>query len=367
MNCRGTFAEIDLNAIRHNMNILRKQCGNSKILMAVKADAYGHGAVETARFCEHEKLADVFGIASIEEGRELRNAGIKSDILILGLILHDKNCIKEAVDNSLILSVADLHFAHMLVEFSNEISKTIRVHIKTDTGMGRIGCSFDEIEKLTGLLISSKNIKLEGIFTHMPVSDSDNSIFNETQIQKFKSAASLAENVCGFKLIKHMANSGAILKYKETHLDMVRAGIVCYGYPPVETMDKFIPVMTLKTKIIFSKRVLKGTGLSYGLTYSPDKDTNIATAAIGYGDGYNRLLSNNAHVLIKNRLYPIAGRVCMDQILINTFDEIFEVGEEVTLFGKETITAQTIASAVNTIPYEITCNISKRVPRVFIN
>ena len=366
MNCRGTFAEIDLNAIRHNLNTVKKQCGNSKILMAVKADAYGHGAVEISGFCEKEKLADVFGIASIEEGCELRNAGIKSDILILGLILHDKSCIAEAVDNSLILSVADLQFARMLVEFSNVTNKTIRVHIKTDTGMGRIGCSFDEIEELTKLLISSKNIKLEGIFTHMPVSDSENSIFNETQIQKFKSAASLAENVCGFKLIKHMANSGAILKFKETHLDMVRAGIVCYGYPPVETTEKFIPVMTLKTRIIFSKKVLKGTGLSYGLTYAPEKDCNIVTAAIGYGDGYNRLLSNNAHVIIKNRLYPVAGRVCMDQILINTFDDIFEAGEEVILFGKETVTAQTIAASINTIPYEITCNISKRVPRVFI-
>ena len=367
MNCRGTFAEIDLNAIRHNMNTIKKQCRNSKILMAVKADAYGHGAVEISRFCENEKLADVFGIASIEEGRELRNAGIKSDILILGLILHDKNCITEAINNSLILSVADLQFAGMLIDLSNEINKTIRVHIKTDTGMGRIGCSFDEIEKLTKLLISSKNIKLEGIFTHMPVSDSDNGIFNETQIQKFKSAASLAENVCGFKLIKHMANSGAILKFKETHLDMVRAGIVCYGYPPMETDEKFIPVMTLKSRIIFSKRVTKGTGLSYGLTYAPDKDSNISTVAIGYGDGYNRLLSNNAHVIIKNRLYPVAGRVCMDQILVNTFDDVFNAGEEVILFGKETITAQTIASSTNTIPYEVTCNISKRVPRVFID
>ncbi|HPJ13563.1 MAG TPA: alanine racemase [Spirochaetota bacterium] len=367
MNCRGTFAEIDLKAIKHNLGILRQHCGNSRILMAVKADAYGHGAVEISGFCENEKLADAFGVASIEEGRELRKSGIKSDILLLGLILRDADCIMEAVNNSLIISVADIHFARMLVELSAKISKTIRVHIKTDTGMGRIGCSFDEIEELTKLLISSKNIKLEGIFTHMPVSDSDDGIFNETQIHKFKSAASLAENISGTKLIKHMANSGAILKFKETHLDMVRAGIVCYGYPPVETEDNFIPVMTLKSRIIFSKRVKKGTGLSYGLTYAPDKDSNIATAAIGYGDGYNRLLSNNAHVIIRNRLYPVAGRVCMDQILINTFDDVYDAGEEVILFGKEAITAQTIASAINTIPYEITCNISKRVPRVFIS
>ncbi|HOF33768.1 MAG TPA: alanine racemase [Spirochaetota bacterium] len=367
MNCRGTFAEIDLKAIKHNLSILRQHCGNSKILMAVKADAYGHGAVGISGFCESEKLTDAFGVASIEEGRELRKSGIKSDILLLGLILHDTDCIMEAVDNSLILSVADISFARMLVILSEKISRTIRVHIKTDTGMGRIGCSFDEIEELTKLLISSKNIKLEGIFTHMPVSDTDDSIFNETQLQKFKSSAALAENISGTSLIKHMANSGAILRFKETHLDMVRAGIVCYGYPPVETGDKFIPVMTLKSRIIFSKRVKKGTGLSYGLTYAPDKDSNIATAAIGYGDGYNRLLSNNAHVIIRNRLYPVAGRVCMDQILINTFDDIYDAGEEIILFGKETINAQTIASAINTIPYEITCNISKRVPRVFIN
>ncbi|HPW52552.1 MAG TPA: alanine racemase, partial [Spirochaetota bacterium] len=139
MNCRGTFAEIDLKAIKHNLGILRQHCGNSRILMAVKADAYGHGAVEISGFCENEKLADAFGVASIEEGRELRKSGIKSDILLLGLILRDADCIMEAVNNSLIISVADIHFARMLVELSAKISKTIRVHIKTDTGMGRIG------------------------------------------------------------------------------------------------------------------------------------------------------------------------------------------------------------------------------------
>ena len=365
MNCRGTVAEIDLEAVKKNLLNIRAACGHARVLMAVKADAYGHGAREIARYCESNSLCDAFGVASVEEGLELRSAGIKSQILILGLIRNSTGCIEAALNGSLTLTATDTAFAECLIKTAEKTQIRSFVHIKTDTGMGRIGCQPDDIEKLTNLLTSSELVKLEGIFTHMPVSDTDNMTFNISQISKFKAAASIAENACGYKLIKHMANSAAILSLPESHLDMVRPGIACYGYPPVETKMKFIPVMTFKSSVIFSKRVKKNTGLSYGLTYSPDTDSNIATVPVGYGDGYPRLLSSNAHVEIAGKLYPVAGRVCMDQILVNTFDDSFSEGEDVTLFGQDNITAKTLADTIGTIPYEICCNISKRVPRYY--
>jgi len=361
-----TYAEINLNSIENNLKEIKKIIGNKKkILLPVKADAYGHGIIEISKFVSNNKLVNMLGVASVDEALNLRENKIELPILLLGLVIPDEKTLKDAINNDIILTIADIETAKKISNISLELNKTTKIHLKIDTGMGRIGCDPSETLKIAQSLIFLKNITLDGIYTHLPIA---NRYFTENQIKQFENIITKL-NLNGIKpRYIHILNSAGILNYDSKLSNMVRPGIISYGYSTNNnsTLKNFKPAMTLKSKIIFTKKVNKGTSLSYGHTYTTKKESNIATISIGYGDGYSRQLSNIGKVLIDNKQYPVVGRVSMDQILVDLQDDEFEIGKDVILFTDKEITASTIALWTNTIPYEITCNISKRVPRIFI-
>lgn len=362
--------EIDLSAIRHNLLHIRSIAGDhTSLLLPIKADAYGHGAVPVARYVERRGLADMFGVSSPAEGAELRDAGIRLPILVLGLILPDAESLEAILRYSLTQTVADESLAAALANEAVRRGMQAAVHLKIDTGMGRIGCTPERAPEIAGTIAGMTGARLEGVFTHFPVSDEPASPFTSRQIALFKSAVTrIREKGIDTGLV-HAANSAAIFNFHDSFFSMIRPGIAAYGYSPAHGCPggmEIIPSMTLKSRVMFVKRVAAGTPLSYGLTHTTARDTTIATVPVGYGDGYSRALSNRGKVIIRGKTYPLVGRVCMDQILVDMGDDFCKAGEEVVLFGRDTITAETIADMVGTIPYEVTCGISKRVPRVYI-
>jgi alanine racemase len=365
---RRTAALVDLGAIKQNiLGIKAKVGGSIKICPVVKADAYGHGAVAVSKRIQEEKLADYLGISTVEEGRKLRRAGIRLPLLLLGLIMPDEA--KQAAEHSLTITVCEKNLIDAASQAARDLNKKLKVQIKIDTGMGRIGCQPEETLDLATYVRSKKNLKLEGIFSHFPVSDIKDKTFSLHQIETFKKVSLELEKNGFHYLLKHLANSAAILNLPQSYFDMVRPGIMIYGHYPSDEICESIkirPAMTLRSEIIFIKRVKKGTSLSYGRTYTTAKDSYIATVPAGYADGMNRLLSNNHEVIICGRLYPLVGRVTMDQILVDLGDDFHPVGTEVIIFGQEIVTASDVARTLNTIPYEVICAVSKMVKRYYI-
>ncbi|MCU0847927.1 MAG: alanine racemase [Spirochaetes bacterium] len=366
---RRTFVEIDLGAVRHNLTAIKKAAGeNVGILLPVKADAYGHGIIEISRYAEECCPVDMLGVASLDEGIELRNAGIGLPILVLGLIIPSEKQIEIIFDYDLIQTVAYPDLAEKISEIAVRRNREAQIQLKIDTGMGRIGCMPEEAPGIYKKISGMKNISIQGVYSHFPDADNPESEMTLRQVDKFKGIIDSIENEGCRVGFKHISNSAGLINYPASIFNMIRPGIMSYGYAVNGKKNNLdlIPSMTLKSCILFIKRMKKGSTVSYGMTYTLDKDANIATIPIGYGDGYSRFLSNKGSVLIGKKSYPVAGRVCMDQIMINIGDDEYEIGEEVVLFGKEIITASTIAGWIGTIPYEITCGISKRVPRVYI-
>jgi alanine racemase len=365
---RRTAAFVDLGAIKQNILGIKAKVGrNIKICPVVKADAYGHGAEAVSKWIEEEKLADYLGIATVDEGKELRKAGIRLPLLLLGLIMPDEA--KQAAEQGLTITACEKNLVDAASRAAHELKKKLRVQIKIDTGMGRIGCQPEETLELAKYIRSKKNLKLEGIFSHFPVSDIKDKAFSLHQIEVFKKVARDLEEHGFPHLLKHLANSGAILDLPQSYFDMVRPGIMIYGHYPSDGISESIkirPALTLRSEIIFIKRVKKGTSLSYGRTYTTAKDSFVATVPAGYADGINRLLSNNHQVIIRGRLYPLVGRVTMDQILVDLGDDFYPVGTEVVIFGQELITASDVARRLSTIPYEVTCSVSKCVKRYYL-
>jgi alanine racemase len=364
---RPTRVEIDLLAIQHNIELIRARTGG-KVMMAIKADAYGHGAETVGRFVQERSLVDMLGVSCIEEGIQLRKAGVRLPILIFALITSNRDDIDAVFSHDLITTVVDMEPLEAIVQGSRRWNRPIRIHVKTDTGMGRLGLSPEQTLVVIERIAQLPEISIQGLYTHFPVSDAAEDGFTSGQIRQFRELVHKLSS-SGIEIgARHCANSGAIINHPESFMDMVRPGILCYGLYPSPDMPKVLdimPAMTLKTGITYVKRVKKGTGLSYGLTYRPEKDTNIATIPVGYADGYHRCLSNTSRVLISGKTYPVVGRICMDQTLINLGDDLYPLGHEVVLFGKEIITAETVASWSGTIPYEITCDMSRRVPRMY--
>jgi len=366
---RRAVVEIDLKAIGENLKSIKKVVGpQTKILLPVKADAYGHGIIPVSKFTEKNNLVDMFGVASFEEAILLRDEGIKKPILILGLIIPQPKIIDKILDNNISLTVADLNFIELLAERATAKKKFLNIHLKVDTGMGRIGCQPEEALDFIHEILKAKYLNLEGIFSHLAVADQLNSDFTLKQLKIFQKilgqlAAEKIEIPC-----QHLANSAALVNYPATWFDMVRPGLMSYGYQPSVKMAYNLavtPAMTFKSEVVFLKKVKAGVPLSYGLTFASKQDTNIATVPVGYGDGYSRFLSNLGRVLIANQEYPVVGRVTMDQILVDLGHDDYPIGQEVILFGQGEITANSVADWIRTIPYDITCGISKRVPRLY--
>jgi|YNPMSStandDraft_2_1061718.scaffolds.fasta_scaffold00885_3 alanine racemase len=366
---RRTHALIDLNAIKENIIGIKNKVGNRMICPAVKADGYGHGSVAIARMLENENLVHYFGVATVNEGIELRENGIKMPILLLGLIMPDE--VLDALKYDLTITIAYKSLIQNILNACYILNKKCKIHIKVDTGMGRIGCKPEEVIEIAKEVLKYKDyLYLEGLFTHFPESDSKIKDFSYHQIKIFNEIINELKTNNITIPIKHMANSGAILDLPESYFDMVRPGIMTYGYYPSDETSESIkikPSMSLKSQIIFIKRVKKNTPISYGRTYYTKKDSYIATIPAGYADGINRLLSNNHNVLINGKFYPIAGRICMDQFCVDLGDDFYDIGTDVFVFDNRNFTASDLARKLKTIPYEITCWISKRVKRYYIN
>jgi len=365
---RPTWAQVDLKKLEYNFKQVRALLSNqTKVLVTVKADAYGHGLIPVAQRLEVCGV-DYLGVASIDEGIKLRLAGIKIPILLLGLIL--KKDIDPLFTYRLTPTVCDQEMAVVLNAKAVAKNKKIALQIKVDTGMGRIGVLHNDALKLVKDIYKLKNIVIEGVFTHFAFADI-NRKFTDYQIKLFeKLVDDLKKSGIVIPLV-HAANSIGLIDYKNSHFNMVRPGLVIYGlHPKGNPQIKLKPVLSLKTQIIFIKKVPAGSRISYAGTYVTKKSVYIVTLPIGYGDGYPRNLSNLAFLLIGGKRFRIAGRICMDQIMVDVGSFKPKIGDEVVLIGsqvKQRITTEELAELSGTISYEIVCGLGSRIPRVYIS
>ena len=363
-----TFALIDVSALRHNIAIARDKVGEDvKILCLVKANAYGHGAVEVAKYCED--LIDYLGVATVDEGIELRQNGVKLPILAVGDVAKERY--KDAVDFDIELSVHNFDIAKSLNDFCKDIGKIAKVHIAVDTGMGRIGFLPSEVERAAEVC-NLECLEIKGIFTHFAKADEKDKAYTYMQKRIFDEFVESMERVGADVGLRHVANSASILDLPQFNYDMVRMGIMTYGLFPSDDVDTTVdlrPAMSIYSHITHIKKLPKGCGISYGCDFVTKRDTVVATIGVGYGDGYPRALSNKGYVLVGGQKAPILGRVCMDQTMIDVSHIAdVKVGDIVTLIGKNkdlSITMGDIAKLSGTINYEIVCSIAPRVPRVY--
>lgn len=375
---RRTWAEIDMDALAYNIkNIKSKLAEGERIMGVVKADAYGHGDGFVSRALQDAGF-DWFGVSNIEEAISLRSEGIEKPILILGYTPVDT--VKLMEEHKLTQALVGMDYAEALQREAEKAGVVVNVHVKLDTGMTRVGFQVDEEnfdESLKDIIEVSKmpNLHLTGIFTHHAVADAyqdDNPRFTEMQFTRFnKMVVALKDS--GVEVgICHCANSATTIAYPEKHLGMCRSGIITYGMLPsgeCKGMIDIKPLMTLKTTIGLVKEVKAGSQLSYGRTYTAETDRVIATVPIGYADGYSRALSNKARMLVNGHFVPVVGRVCMDQIMLDvTGIPDVKMGDEVVVFGRQgeqVLPIEELAEILGTINYELTCVITKRVPRIY--
>lgn len=369
-----TWAEIDTSALIHNFDIIKEEAGGAYIMAVVKADCYGHSAKLVAPLLD-KAGADAFAVSNIDEAVSLRKYGIKKPVLILGYT--PANAAKILYENDIMQCVFSSEYAKALSESAVNGGFTLKIHIKIDSGMGRIGfdCRDGELSGIEDAIAAARlpGFILDGMFTHFCVSDrtpKEEDGYTKEQFSRFSAAVSRFKNAGLTPKVCHCCNSAAFCLDKEKHLDMCRPGIILYGLTPaygLELKEDFIPVMTVKSVVSMVKQIKKGTSVSYSRTFTAQRDMKIATVTAGYADGYPRALSNKGRVIIHGKSANIIGRICMDQLSVDVSD-IDEVkqGDEVILFGKE-LPVEEIAEKCGTINYEITCGISQRVPRIPVN
>jgi alanine racemase len=367
-----SWVEIDLENFKHNGDEIRRLIGpDVKILQVVKADAYGHGAIEISKFAL-KNGASCLGVANADEGVQLRVSGIDAPIVILSPSAVSE--INAIVKYNLIPSVSDIHFARELDERFGKEGKLASIHIEVDTGMGRGGTIHHEAVSIIKEIFSLRNIRMEGIFSHLSLSEEEDNDYNALQWEFFGEVLEkLGEQ--GIHIpIKHFSNSGGVLNFSQFNMDMIRPGIMTYGiYPSPLTMENadLLPVMSFKTSIVLLKEFPKGYNIGYGRSYVTRRPTTIATIPVGYGDGYGFILSNRGEALVRGKRVPIVGRISMDMCTVDVTDiPGCGIGDEVVLLGKqgdEYISANEIAEKANTISYEVLCALGKRAPRVFVN
>ncbi len=368
------WAEIDLDAIAHNTREIKKLTGKRVELMGVvKADAYGHGVLEVVRTLLENGVTQL-AVSMLDEAIQIRKMGIGVPILILSYT--DPARADEIILNEVTQTVFSLELAQALSDASVRLGKSVKIHVKIDTGMTRVGFmpgysavkNIIEIGKMPGLII-------EGLFTHFASADECEKDYTLMQFERFMSVCGELARMGIHIPIKHTCNSGGIIQYPQMHLDMVRAGIILYGlYPSNEVSRSSIdlkPAMTLKANVILVKDVENDVCVSYGRTFHTSRKSRIATIPIGYADGYTRLMSNKGCMLVNGEFAPVVGRICMDQCMIDVTDlkHDVRVGDEVVIFGSQGgagISVDEIAAGVGTINYELVCIIGKRIPRVYI-
>ena len=367
---RPTAALVDLDALSHNFSEVVRRSGGRKVLAVVKAQAYGHGAV---RVSQHllGLGADMLGVALVEEGRELRKAGIGAPVLVMGAVYPEQ---AEAIVRwDLTPLVYSRAGAVALANTARKMGKDVTVHVKVDTGMGRIGLPPEDARSFIEEIVKLDGLRVQGIMTHFADADLRDKQFAERQMQRFEG---LMNELAGKGIslpVRHAANSAAVLDYERALFTIVRPGLMLYGYSPLEgeRQDADLrPVLSFVTRIAFLKRTPAGIPISYGRTFVTKRESLIATIPVGYADGYRRGLSNCGDVIVRGLRVPVAGRVCMDMTMLDVTDVpgVCE-GDEVVLIGaqgEERITADDIAAKTGTISYEVLCGISSRVPRVYI-
>jgi alanine racemase len=367
---RPTWVEIDTSAFKYNLNSISKKLKNkTKIMAVVKANAYGHMAVTLARIAANNG-ASALGVSSIEEALELRNAGIRSEILILGSIYPLEN-FSIASKYNLTPSISSMRGLNELVCAAKKLKIHLPFHLKVDTGMGRVGVSHKGALRILDEIMKSQTVSMKGLYTHFAVAGTDKK-YTDLQLGRFNQVVKYAKKA-GLHFTAHTANSSAILKRPDAEFDMVRPGLMLYGMYPFHGARNKIdlkPVLCWKTKIVFLKDVPAQTSISYSRTYTTKKPSKIATLPVGYADGYMRRFSNKADVLVRGIRCRVIGRVTMDMIMIDVSGvKNASIGDEVVLIGpqgQDKIRAEELANIAGTINYEITCSISYRVPRVLV-
>ena len=366
---RATYAQIDLSAIAHNVSLVKKNAGQAEMMAVVKADAYGHGAIPVARTAL-ENGAKWLAVATAEEAEELRDAGFICPVLVLGA-LDEEDCAL-CVARGISVSVSNAEQLRWMHQAAKRENTTAKAHLKIDTGFHRLGAVPEQLPSLLEAFSHYPNVKMEGMFTHFAAADAADDAFVDTQVLRFQQAEQMVQQA-GFTPIVHISNSAATLRRPELRRDMVRAGIILYGYMPSEEMPEKVdlwPAMSWKSMVLDIHTIEPGETVGYGRTYTAHEQRRVATLPVGYADGYRRALSNKGQVLVCGQRAPVLGRICMDHFMVD-ITEIpqAEIGAEVVLLGRQgdqAIWADEMAGWLDTISYEILTDLSKRVPRVYV-
>jgi len=371
---RPTAMQIDLSALTHNLHAIRAHVGKTKIMAVVKANAYGHGLIECARHLAGAG-ADYFGVALVEEGTALRRAGLTAPILIFGGLWNEQ--IKQYLECDLDITASSADKLRAIDAAADTAGKRARVHLKIDTGMGRIGVQHDRLPRFADAVLEARHCDIIGVYSHFATAEEADQNFAMLQLERFNASIEYLRSRGISWRLTHMANSAGLMNFPESHFDMVRPGLALYGIVPDAAMEGVLPlrsVMRLTSKVVYFKVVETEQGISYGHRWRAPQQTRIVTVPVGYGDGYSRGLSGRAEVLIRGRRYPVVGSICMNQMMVDVgADEAFN-GDEVVLIGRqehtgrsEEITAAELAEKLGTTPHEILTNTNLRVPRIYLS
>lgn len=366
---RPTVVEVSLARLADNLRAIQAAVGSATVMPIVKANAYGHGLVPVARHLVSLGVGSL-GVAFLEEAVALREAGVTLPILVMGGIFGDQ--IPVFLRHRLTLTASSIDKLKQIDEVAAQMGVTAKVHLKIDTGMERIGVHYYSARGLLEQASECRRVTVEGIYSHFANADAADLASARLQLARFLEVLEWYDKQGVKPPIRHMANSGAVLQLPESHLDVVRPGILLYGVYPSAEVRKTIavrPALSWRSRVVYFKVVQPGHPVSYGSTWETDHPVRVVTVPVGYGDGYFRALSNVAHVLIRGKKYPVVGRVCMDQIMVNIEWDSAYNGDVVTLLGadgEERITCEHLAEWAGTIPYEVLTNINTRVPRVYV-
>jgi len=360
---RPTFLEVNLPQLRKNIEAIRSHVTPSKVMAMVKANAYGHGVDGVAPFIE--PYIDYFGVAILEEGIHLRELGITKPILVAGGTLPEQ--LSAFIKYDLILTASSPPLLVSADAAAAAANKKLIAHLKIDTGMERIGVHYYDAARFLEQSLEYKNVEIEGIYTHLANSEEQDLKHARVQLERFLEVLQFYEKRSLPTPMRHVANSGAVLQFPESHLDMVRPGLMLYGVYPVGVSHtvEIAPALTWRSRVVYSKITRPGHPVSYGSLWQAETETRIVTIPCGYADGYFRRMTNQAHVILNGRKYPQVGRICMDQFMVNVGADIAEVGDEVVLLGSG-ISAYDLAEWTGTNEYEVLTSISTRVPRVYL-
>ncbi|MEZ4238656.1 MAG: alanine racemase [Myxococcota bacterium] len=366
---RPTRLEVDLGRLRANYRAIGAHVGAGvQVMPILKANAYGHGLVAVARAMEAEGAACI-GLAFVEEGIAVRRAGVQTPILVLGGILGDQ--IPRFLEHGLWLAASSVDKLRAVDAAAAAMGVRAGVHLKIDTGMERIGVHWYHAASLLEAALQCRHVDVLGVFSHLASSDEADAAYTRLQLERFLEVTAFYERRSLPTPMRHLANSGAVLQHPDTWLDAVRPGILLFGVRPSTAVPLSVPVapaMTWTSRVVYFKVVEAGNPVSYGSTWAPDRQTRLVTVPVGYGDGYPRALSNRSEVLLGGRRYPVRGRVCMDQVMVDIGWDSAYNGDEVVLLGRQgdaEITAEDLAAWAGTIPYEILTGINTRVPRLY--